>query len=202
MGSPGRGMTALEHDRPHRDDRPRNSRDLRFAGGLSLGLVSAILAAGALIAPMRDVGGDTRTAGEPASSQVRLPTAVSPTANVPKPGGPSLAAPIGPTAAPIGGATLPLSAAAPAPLGSADDGAAIGPGTSVGRNAGDRDGIGAGDALSSAYASDADTSREETDVTRSMPTDEWLRNNNINVLDLYADPDGDGVPTYHEWRLG
>ena len=72
-------MSAFEHDTPQRDDRPKDGRDLRFAGGLSVGLVSAILAGGALIAPVSggldDDAPETRTIG---NSVVNLPEVRTP----------------------------------------------------------------------------------------------------------------------------
>ena len=105
-------MTAFENDTPHRVDRPKDGRDLRFAGGLSVGLVSAILAGGALIAPVSGGRDDAPEARDVANSIVTLPN-VRPPENAPKPGGPNLATPIAPTPQPVGGPALPFSASAP-----------------------------------------------------------------------------------------
>ena len=48
-------------------------RDLRFAGGLSVGLVVAILVAGALVAPVRDAADDSPAKVGDRSQTVRLP---------------------------------------------------------------------------------------------------------------------------------
>ena len=105
-------MTAFENDTPRSVDRPKDGRDLRFAGGLSVGLVSAILAGGALIAPVSGGLDDAQEARDVGTSIVTLPNVRQPD-NAAKPGGPNLATPIAPTPAPVGGTALPFAAPAP-----------------------------------------------------------------------------------------
>jgi len=105
-------MTAFENDTPRSVDRPKDGRDLRFAGGLSVGLVSAILAGGALIAPVSGGLDDAPEARDAGNSIVTLPNVRQPDGAA-KPGGPSLATPIAPTPAPVSGTALPLSMPAP-----------------------------------------------------------------------------------------
>ena len=87
------------NDTPHRDDRPRDGRDLRFAGGLSVGLVSAILAGGAIIAPVSgSLDDDASKALTGGSSVVHLPDVLRPDRTTPQPGGSGLPSPIAPAA--------------------------------------------------------------------------------------------------------
>ena len=95
------------NDTPHRDDRPRDGRDLRFAGGLSVGLVSAILAGGAIIAPVSGgLDDDTSKALTDRSSVVNLPGVRLADPTAPKPGGAGLVSQIAPAAG--GGAATAL----------------------------------------------------------------------------------------------
>src|SRR5215203_4694293 len=61
-----------------------HGRDLRFAGGISAGLVSAILVAGALLAPVADWDGLTSTRANDETKTVTL--ANTPTLRVEAPG--------------------------------------------------------------------------------------------------------------------
>ena len=110
-----------------------HARDLRFAGAVSAGLISAILVAGALLAPVSDFGGGKASIGEGSVQTVRLPAAPRPTE--PRGGGgeesgpPVLApGPVGPATSVLaptlgGGSTPALGGSVPAlPDGSAEPG--------------------------------------------------------------------------------
>ena len=205
-------MTAFEHNRPQRDDRPKDGRDLRFAGGLSIGLVSAILAGGALIAPVSgglndDDAPQARTAG---NSVVKLPAAVRTPPNAGKPGGPNLATPIAPTPAPVGGAALSLSALVSAPAAALDalrrsTAHAAAAGTTRARH--ERSTTPRGSPTTSASRArrcrDGPRSlRVAASATATAPrTMAWRRSRDSRSREPGEDFDGDGVPNWAEWRL-
>ena len=109
-----------------------HTRDLRFAGGVSAGLVSAILVGGALLAPVADWGGQPSVRDRSETVTVHLPEAPrtgSPqTGGTPTSSGPSLVPGAG---GPVAVAPIELTSAAPGSVlpgvtGGTGDGAAGG----------------------------------------------------------------------------
>src|SRR5215207_10021921 len=97
-----------------------HARDMRFAAGVSAGLISAILVGGALLAPVTDWGGLERTRQGGRVLTVELPAAPRPRSSAP---GPRATAPV-----PAPDASLPElladgAAAVPAPAAPDRDGA-------------------------------------------------------------------------------
>lgn len=103
--------------------RSSHARDLRLAGGISAGLISAILVGGALLAPVADWGGQlgTRDRGGDVLT-VRLPSTPSPDTptggTAPgSGGGPAPAVSVlGPDGAPLGIAPVELAGSTPSPV--------------------------------------------------------------------------------------
>src|SRR5918999_578854 len=75
-------MSQVTEEHTTRSDQPvmggSHTRDLRFAGGVSAGLVSAILVGGALLAPVADWGGQPSARDRGETLTVRLPDAPRP----------------------------------------------------------------------------------------------------------------------------
>ncbi len=188
-------MTAFEHNRPQYADRPKHGRDMRFAGGLSVGLVSAILAGGALIAPVRDSGSDdARQAGHQRGAVVDLPAVTRPE-NAPGPGGPSIATPISGSGAPVaGGPALPLAA----PLLGGD-------GTGLRATDGGRDAAGrpadplrggqVGGAVLPDGRDEVSAGSAASTLTAETPLVDpaWQARYDVDLNNLHKDSDGDGL---------
>src|SRR5215218_4944190 len=109
-----------------------HARELRFAGGVSAGLISAILVAGALLAPVSNFGGDRPSVGEGTVQSVRLPATARPPAK-PHGGGEGSGSSVPGAVALVptalgGGATPALGGSAPSLPGGAPDGGPAAPG--------------------------------------------------------------------------
>src|SRR5215218_4239236 len=113
-----------------------HARDLRFAGGVSAGLISAILVAGALLAPVSNFGGDMPSVGEGTVQTVRLPATPRPPTKPRGGGGGSGPSALGAApgavvlAPPVlgGGSTPALGGTTPALAGGAPEGNPAAPG--------------------------------------------------------------------------
>src|SRR5829696_8760960 len=113
MGALDQGRRQMEdQDRPDSSGLPEGGsakRDMRFAGGVSAGLISTILVSGALLAPVTDLGSRVASREGVEVRTLELPSA--PRADAPSPA----ADPATPEAAPLPVTALPAVAPAAVP---------------------------------------------------------------------------------------
>ena len=201
MGSLDQGMSQMpDGERNGGGVEPQEGRsrsnDLRFAGGVSAGLICSILVCGALIAPVADFGG-TRSAREHGGKTVtvRLPEAPRPATPAPGPG----TAPGLPSPAPVGGPLavpaieLPVSSAPSVLSGVEPD------------TGGERAGVGGARAGAAAgqdgAIADAAIPRLSADSDEDGIPDQHFRAYGLPVDDPEGDADKDGVRNGDELQI-
>src|SRR5215208_1499372 len=205
MGAVDQGMSHVQDRDNTSSTEPAKSgshaRDIRFAGAVSAGLVSAILVGGALLAPIAERDGDSGTrerGGEVLT--VQLPKAPRPDVGQPGPeSGPRVPAPVpgaGPlTLGPAGGgsgtATVPLLPGV-APGGA--PGAGGGGGGDSTRESGVAGGGGAiADAVVNQLGADANGDK--------IPDQRWRAYGMDPLTSGAVDSDGDGIKNEDELQI-
>jgi hypothetical protein len=209
MGPLDQGMSQMTDRDSAGSARPAvggaHGRDLRFAGGLSAGLVSTILVGGALLAPLSNFGGDKPSAADH-SRELTLKLPAAPRADAPqRPGSgsgsdsesgavPTLLSPAAGalTAAP---ATLAGGSAPATPGGTQGGGIETSGGGGSRNDAGSTIGSGAGIAL---VATDrlGDDANED-----GIPDQRWQAYGLDKLVDPNGDIDGDGILNRDELEI-